>query len=59
MTKVIECRKAKLAANCDQVFRAETAEEAVRLAAEHAKKDHGLEPIFELFELFWVIMRDE
>lgn len=59
MTKVIECRKANLAASCDQVIRAETAEEAIRLAAEHAKKDHGLEPILDLLELFWVIMRDE
>ncbi len=43
MEKVIRCRDVGF--DCDGVIRAKTEEEALRLAAEHAMKVHGLKDI--------------
>ncbi len=40
MTKVLRCRD--LGIDCPQEMRAETEEEVLKLAAEHAEKDHGI-----------------
>jgi len=40
MAKVLRCRD--LGMNCLQEIRAETEEELLKLAAEHAEKDHGI-----------------
>jgi predicted small metal-binding protein len=40
MSKVLRCRD--LGMNCPKEVRAETEEELLKLAAEHAEKDHGL-----------------
>lgn len=50
MTKMIDCGKVNPESGCGHVIRAETEDEVLRLAAEHAKKDHGLEPTPELVE---------
>lgn len=50
MTKMIDCGKVNPASGCGHVIRAETEDEVLRLAAEHAKNDHGLEPTPELVE---------
>ena len=47
MTKMIDCGKVNPASGCHHVIRAETDEELMRKAAEHAK-EHGLEPTPEL-----------
>jgi predicted small metal-binding protein len=39
MAKVLRCRD--LGMNCPKELRAETEEELLKLAAEHAEKDHG------------------
>lgn len=40
MGKVLRCRD--LGMNCKKEIRGETEEEVLRLAAEHAEKDHGI-----------------
>jgi predicted small metal-binding protein len=40
MAKVLRCRD--LGMNCPKVIRAENEEELLKLAAEHAEKDHGI-----------------
>ena len=40
MAKVLRCRD--LGMNCPKEVRAETEEELMKLAAEHAEKDHGI-----------------
>ena len=40
MAKVLRCRD--LGMNCAHEVRAETQEELLRLAAEHAERDHGI-----------------
>ncbi len=40
MAKVLRCRD--LGMNCSKEIRAETEEELLKLAAEHAEKDHGI-----------------
>ncbi len=40
MAKVLRC--ADLGTNCPKEIRAETEEELMKLAAEHAEKDHGI-----------------
>ncbi|MDH3244142.1 MAG: DUF1059 domain-containing protein [Saprospiraceae bacterium] len=40
MQKVIRCRDVGF--DCDGVIKANTEEEALKLAAAHAKKEHGL-----------------
>ena len=47
MTKIIDCGKVNPASGCGHVVQAETEEELMKLAAEHAKT-HGLEPTQEL-----------
>lgn len=43
MAKVIRCRDVGF--DCDSVIRADTEEEALRQAAQHARKAHGLEDL--------------
>lgn len=43
MEKVIRCRDVGF--DCDGVIKAKTEEEALKLAAEHAKKEHGLQEV--------------
>lgn len=45
MAKELKCRDVGL--DCDRVIRAETEDEVMRQAAEHAKKEHGLPKIDE------------
>ena len=40
MAKVLRCRD--LGMNCTKEIRAATEDEVLRLAAEHAEKDHGI-----------------
>jgi len=40
MTKVLRCRDVGM--NCPKEIRAESEEELMKLAAEHAEKDHGI-----------------
>lgn len=41
MTKVIRCRDVGF--DCEGVIRAETEEEVLKMAAEHAKAEHGVD----------------
>lgn len=43
MAKVIKCKDVGF--DCEGVIRAETEEEALRMAAEHAKSAHGVQEI--------------
>ncbi len=43
MEKVIRCRDVGF--DCDGVIRAKSEEEALQMAAEHAKKVHGLKEV--------------
>jgi predicted small metal-binding protein len=47
MAKMIDCGKVNPASGCGHVIRAETEEDVLRQAAEHAKT-HGMEPSPEL-----------
>ena len=40
MSKILRCRD--LGMNCTKEIRAETEDEVMKLAAEHAEKDHGI-----------------
>jgi predicted small metal-binding protein len=40
MSKVLRCRD--LGMNCSKEIRADSEEELLKLAAEHAEKDHGI-----------------
>ncbi len=58
MTKVVVCRD--LGFECEGVIRAETEEEALKLAAGHAKEVHGMEEFSpEVVEKVRAVMRDE
>ena len=43
MEKVIRCRDVGF--DCDGIIKANTVEEALSMAAEHAKKEHGLQEV--------------
>ncbi|MBK8703362.1 MAG: DUF1059 domain-containing protein [Saprospiraceae bacterium] len=56
--KVIRCRDVGF--DCDGVIKAKTEEEALKLAAEHAKKEHGLEEVTpEVVEKIKSVMTEE
>ena len=58
MKKVIKC--SDVGFDCDGVIKAETEEEALKLAAEHAKKEHGLEEVTpEVVEKIKSVMTEE
>ncbi len=58
MEKVIHCRD--VGYDCDGVIRAKTEEEALQMAAEHAKSVHGLEEVTpEVVEKIKSVMREE
>ncbi|HLZ72872.1 MAG TPA: DUF1059 domain-containing protein [Dehalococcoidia bacterium] len=58
MAKIIDCGKVNPASGCGHIIRGETEEEALRLAAEHAKQSHGLEPTPELLAAVKAQMTD-
>ena len=43
MTKVVNCRD--LGFDCEGVVRAESAEEALQMVAQHAKEVHGMDDV--------------
>ncbi len=58
MSKVIHCRDVGF--DCNGVIRAESEEEALRLAAEHARTAHGLNEITpQVAEKVRSVIRDE
>jgi len=57
MSKVIHCRDAGF--DCDAVVRAETEEEAMQIAAEHARTVHHVEVTPEVAEKVRSVMREE
>ena len=58
MQKVIRCRDVGF--DCDGVIKAKTEEEALKLAAEHAKKVHGLQEVTpEVVEKIKSVMTEE
>ncbi len=58
MEKVIRCRDVGF--DCDGVIKAKTEEEALKLAAEHAKKEHGLQEVTpEVVEKIKSVMTEE
>ncbi len=58
MEKVIRCRDVGF--DCDGVIKAKTEGEALKLAAEHAKKVHGLQEVTpEVVEKIKSVMTDE
>ena len=50
MSNMIDCGKVNPASGCGHVIRGETEEEVMRKAAEHATRDHGMQPTPELME---------
>jgi predicted small metal-binding protein len=48
MVKIVDCGKVNPASGCGHVIRADSEEEVLRLAGEHAVKEHGLQPTPEL-----------
>jgi predicted small metal-binding protein len=48
MAKIIDCGKVNPASGCGHVIRAETEDELLKLAAEHAKQGHNMEATPEL-----------
>lgn len=58
MEKVIRCRDVGF--DCDGVIKAKTEDEALRLAAEHAMKVHGVKDITpEIIRKVKSVIRDE
>ena len=58
MAKVLHC--SDVGFDCDGVIRAETEDEALKMAAEHAKTVHGVQEITEdVLEKVKAAMRDE
>ena len=48
MTVRLDCGKVQPASGCTHVMEAESEDEVMRLAAEHARDDHGMEVTPEL-----------
>ncbi len=48
MAKMVDCGKVNPASGCGHVIRADTEQELLRLAAEHAKTGHNMEATPEL-----------
>lgn len=51
MAKIVDCSKVNPASGCGHIIRGETEEETLRLAGEHAAKDHGMQPSPELLAM--------
>jgi predicted small metal-binding protein len=51
MAKMVDCGKVNPASGCGHVIRADSEEEVLRLAAEHAQKDHGMQATPELMNM--------
>lgn len=50
MAKRVDCGKVNPGSGCGHVIEAESQDELLKLAAEHARKDHNMEPSPELLE---------
>ena len=50
MTVRLDCGKVQPASGCTHVMEAESEDEIMQLAAEHAREDHGMEVTPELAE---------
>ena len=48
MAKIVDCGKVNPASGCGHIIKADTEEELLKLAAEHAKTGHNMEPTPEL-----------
>ena len=59
MAKVIECAKVAPETGCNHVVRGANEEEVMRNVAQHARKDHGMEPTPELIARAVAQMHDE
>ena len=59
MAKVLDCGKVNPASGCGHVLRADTEEELLKMAAQHAKEGHSLEPTPELVAAVKAQIRDE
>ncbi|MCH8989092.1 MAG: DUF1059 domain-containing protein [Chloroflexi bacterium] len=57
MAKVLRCRD--VGPDCDAVVRAETEDEVLKQAGEHAQSVHGLEVTAELVEAVRKVIKDE
>lgn len=58
MTKVIRCRDVGF--NCDGVIKAPTEQEALSMAAEHAKTAHGVKEVTpEIVKKIKSVMKEE
>jgi predicted small metal-binding protein len=58
MAKILECAKVDPSSGCQHIIRAETEEEVLKKAAEHAK-EHGIREVTpELIELVKANIRD-
>ena len=57
MSKVIRCRDVGF--DCEGVIRAETEDQAMKQAAEHARTAHGVEVTPEVAAKVRSVMRDE
>ncbi len=51
MTMIVDCSKVNPASGCGHVIRAESEEEVLRLAGQHAKEAHGMEATPELVSM--------
>jgi predicted small metal-binding protein len=58
MAKIIDCGKVNPASGCCHVVRGETESEALRLAAEHAQREHDLRPTPALMAMVKDHMQD-
>ncbi len=58
MGKVLRCKD--VGVDCDFVARGKSEEEVLKKAAEHAKKDHGIDEVTEEYRAAWrKAMRNE
>ncbi len=58
MQKVIRCREVGF--DCDGVIKADTQEEALKQAAEHAKNEHGVNEVSpEMVQRIMAVMEEE
>lgn len=51
MAKIVDCGKVNPASGCGHVIKGDSDEEVLRLAGQHAKEAHGMEPTPELVSM--------
>ena len=59
MATTIDCGKVNPASGCGHIIRGDSEEEALRLAGEHAQKEHGMQPTPELMAKVKANMRTD